>query len=112
MHRTSVVPLYPITSTLPPCFAILIAWYCIRGLRPMSPRTSTWTEILGSLAEPDDVAFGGECLTYRLGQIKSNKVKVVEAITASVKRRSSIATWLQYLLIWRISTEVQMISPY
>lgn len=23
---------------------MLDAWYCIRGLRPMSPRTRTWTE--------------------------------------------------------------------
>jgi hypothetical protein len=98
MHGTAVVPLYPITSTLPPCFAILIAWYCIRGLRPISPRTSTWTEILGSLIEPDDVALGGECLIYRVGQMRSKKVKVVEAITASVKRSSSIVTWLQHFV--------------
>ena len=30
-------------STYPPCLAMLSAWYCIRGLRPMSPRTRTCT---------------------------------------------------------------------
>ena len=29
--------------TLPPCLAMLKAWYVMRGLRPMSPRTRTWT---------------------------------------------------------------------
>jgi hypothetical protein len=37
------LPLYPIRSTWPPCFAILRAWYCMRGLRPMSPSTTICT---------------------------------------------------------------------
>jgi hypothetical protein len=61
----------------------------------MSPRTSTWTEILGSSAEAEDIAFGGECLTFRLGKQIRNIVKIVEAIVARVKRISNMATWLQ-----------------
>ena len=61
----------------------------------MSPRTSTWTEILGSSADTDDTAFGGECLTYRLGSNRRIAVNIVEAIVASVRSSSSIVTWLQ-----------------
>jgi hypothetical protein len=108
------LPLYPMTSTLPPCLAMLIAWYCIRGLRPTSPRTSTWTEILGSSADAEDTAFGGECLTYRLGKQRRIAVKIVEAIVAKVKRISSMATWLQelslteYVLIWSSADHLQI----
>jgi hypothetical protein len=63
----------------------------------MSPRTSTWTEILGSFGDAKDTAFGGECLTYRLGKQRRITVKIVEAIVAKVKRISSMATWLQEL---------------
>jgi hypothetical protein len=59
----------------------------------MSPRTSTWTEILGSIADAEDTALGGECLTYRLGSRRRITVNVVEAMTAKVKKRSSISTW-------------------
>lgn len=45
-------PWYPIRSTWPPCLAMLIAWYCIRGLRPMSPRTKIWTDAFGLEAGP------------------------------------------------------------
>lgn len=61
----------------------------------MSPRTSTWTEILGSSADTDDTAFGGECLTYRLGSNRRIAVNMVEAIVASIRSTSSIVTWLQ-----------------
>ena len=64
----------------------------------MSPRTSTWTEILGSFADTDVIAFGRECLMYRLGSIRRKTDNVVEANTASVKRRSNIVTWLQVWL--------------
>jgi hypothetical protein len=56
----------------------------------MSPRTSTWTEILGSLTVPVLVDFGGEWRMYREGSRRMIIVTVVEAITANVKRRSSI----------------------
>jgi hypothetical protein len=55
----------------------------------MSPRTSTWTETLGS-SDECTWDFGGECLMYRLGNISRTTVKVVEAITASVSKRSNI----------------------
>jgi hypothetical protein len=61
----------------------------MRGLRPMSPRTSTWTETLGS-SDERNLGFGGECLMYRLGSISRMMVRVVEAITASVRRRSNM----------------------
>ena len=60
----------------------------------MSPRTSTWTEILGSFATPFMVSLGGECLTYRLGSMRRTSVKTVEARTASGKRNSSMVTQL------------------
>lgn len=63
----------------------------------MSPRTSTWTEILGSSADAEGTAFGGECFTYRLGNKSRITVKMVEAMVAKVKRMSSMATWLQEL---------------
>jgi hypothetical protein len=43
-------PLYPTRSTIPPFRAIESAWCCIRGLRPMSPSTSTTTRGLPSFA--------------------------------------------------------------
>jgi hypothetical protein len=55
----------------------------------MSPRTSTWTETLGS-SDERNLGFGGECLMYRLGSISRMMVRVVEAITASVRRRSNM----------------------
>ncbi len=101
-------------STLPPCFAILIAWYCIRGLLPISPRTSTWTEILGSSTDAEATAFGGECLKYRLGKQRRITVKIVEAIVASVKRISNMATWLQNFSLTGCVLEraLQIISTY
>lgn len=41
------------------------------------------------------VTFGGECLTYRLGNMRRAIVKAVEAKTASVKRASSMMTQTQ-----------------
>ena len=101
-------------STLAPCFAMLIAWYCIRGLLPMSPRTSTWTEILGSSADAEAIAFGGECLTYRLGKQRRIIVKIVEAIVARVKRISNMATWLQDFSLTEcvLNRALQIISTY
>ena len=40
-ETTKNIPRYPIICKRPPCFAILRAWYCMRGLLPMSPRTRT-----------------------------------------------------------------------
>ena len=57
----------------------------------MSPRTSTWTEIAGSiLPSPAAVFRGGGVLTYRLGSSSRTAVKAVEAITARPKRSSSM----------------------
>jgi hypothetical protein len=67
----------------------------MRGLRPISPSTSTWTDILGSLAECAAVGFWDCCLINRLGNMSMHRVKVVDAMTANVKRISSMATWLK-----------------
>jgi hypothetical protein len=53
---------------------------------------------LGSVVDPDFISFGGEFLTYRLGNIKRIAVRMVEANTANVKRKSNIVTWLLGLL--------------
>ncbi len=69
----------------------------------MSPRTSTWTEILGSFTELVDVALGGEWLTCRLGNIRRTSVKNVERITVAdkstsmVEGKSNIVMWLQMI---------------
>lgn len=44
------------------------------------------------------MTFGGECLRYLLGHIKSIAVRVEDAITATVRRRSNISTWALELL--------------
>jgi hypothetical protein len=67
----------------------------------MSPRTSTWTEILGSLADPESVTLGGECRTYRVGSSNNKTVNEVEAITATVRSISSIAERVRgFLGVW------------
>lgn len=63
----------------------------------MSPRTSTWTEILGSFPDPDEIVFGGECFVYLLGSMRRIAVKIVDRMTAKVKSISSIVTWLDAL---------------
>lgn len=80
----------------------------------MSPRTSTWTEILGSSADAEATAFGGECLTYRLGKQRRIIVKIVEAIVARVKRISNMATWLQDFSLTEcvLNRTLQIISTY
>jgi len=80
----------------------------------MSPRTSTWTEILGSFADAEETALGGEWLTYRLGRHRRTTVKIVEAMVASVRSSSSIVTWLQQLFWVKnvLIHLVQIISRY
>lgn len=64
---------------------MLSAWYCMRGLRPMSPRTRTWTVVLGSLGPSCSVLRFG---TYCDGNRRMRIVSAVETQTAMVMRES------------------------
>jgi hypothetical protein len=79
LDQAIIIPLYPTKSTSPPFRAMESAWYCIRGLRPMSPRTRTTTRGFASLLG-----------VYRVGRHSTRTaVKDSEAISRGVAHGSS-----------------------
>lgn len=103
------MPWYPITSTRPPCFAMLMAWYCIRGLLPISPRTSTWTETSGlsfdASADLSTALCGKPCL-YCEGKHSRSVVSAVDATRTTVK--SSWSMEVVYHQRFMLSAPVQI----
>jgi hypothetical protein len=84
---------------------MLMAWYVIRGERPISPRTRTLTETFGSwlaLSVGSPVACGGEWRIYRDGAHRRRMVKHVDARTVRVRRRSRRAI-LDCVTGWHVS---------
>lgn len=69
------LPQYPMISTWPPPRAMLNAWYCMRGLRPISPSTRTCAVVFVSVeTSPLPRRFGSYCD----GSDSINKVTAVE----------------------------------
>lgn len=73
--RLDKIPRYPTRCTCPPWSAILRAWYCIRGLRPRSPRTTTWTVHCLSAGSRCDGASSSN--TVIKVEMTTNKVKIM-----------------------------------
>jgi hypothetical protein len=74
----------------------------------MSPRTSTWTEILGSCFDASGCfssVRGGECRVYLVGSHSSMIMKVVEASTARVRSNSNMRFRSMHCVGWSPFTE-------
>src|SRR5277367_2592667 len=71
--------------TEPPCCAMLRAWYCMRGLRPMSPSTRTCTD--GARRVPSAPSSGS--WRNRDGRRRTSSTRMVERTTERPRMKES-----------------------